>query len=156
MFDPIDFAFAILGLLLTATLGTALLAGNRLLKGTAHWPLIAACGSSAVVAILLLDRVAGSSDPARYLSEPITWFAAGKLNVSFTLAVDPLSSIMLAMICFVATWIAIFSSGYMRDAHHKPDRGYVRFFAVMSLFVFSMCGLVLAKTNSDITAKNRT
>ncbi len=144
MFDPIVFAFAILGLLLASTIVTALLAGNRLLKGSAHWPLIAACGSSAVLAILMLDRVAGSSDPARFLSEPITWFAAGKLNVSFTLAVDPLSSIMLAMICFVATWIAIFSSGYMRDAHHKPDRGYVRFFAVMSLFVFSMCGLVLA------------
>ena len=73
MFDPIDFAFAILGLLLSATLVTALLAGNRLLKGVAHWPLILACGSSAVVAILLLDRVAGSSDPARFLSEPITW-----------------------------------------------------------------------------------
>ena len=46
---------------------------------------------------------------------------------------------MLAMVTFVATWIAIFSVGYMHG-----DPGYPRFFAVISLFVFSMCGLVLA------------
>jgi NADH-quinone oxidoreductase subunit L len=59
--------------------------------------------------------------------------------VGFTITVDPLSSIMLAMVTFVATWIAIFSSGYMHG-----DKGYGRYFAIMSLFVFSMCGLVLA------------
>ena len=69
----------------------------------------------------------------------MTWFAAGKLTVNFTITVDPLSAIMLAMITFIATWIAIFSAGYMHG-----DTGYARFFAVMSLFVFSMCGLVLA------------
>ncbi|HJZ59001.1 MAG TPA: NADH-quinone oxidoreductase subunit L, partial [Gemmataceae bacterium] len=73
------------------------------------------------------------------VSDPVTWFAAGNLVVHFTITVDPLSCVMLAMITFVATWIAIFSAGYMHG-----DRGYVRFFAVMSLFVFSMCGLVLA------------
>ncbi|MCX7699978.1 MAG: NADH-quinone oxidoreductase subunit L, partial [Gemmataceae bacterium] len=36
-------------------------------------------------------------------------------------------------------WIAIFSKGYM---HGEP--GYARYFAVMSLFLFSMTGLVLA------------
>ena len=46
---------------------------------------------------------------------------------------------MLAMVTFIATLIAIFSGGYMHG-----DPGYPRFFAVMSLFVFSMCGLVLA------------
>src|SRR5262245_55318255 len=81
---------------------------------------------------------------SRFGSNPITWFAAGKLTVSFTITVDPLASVMLAMITFVATFIAIFSSGYMRDEHHQPHPGYVRFFGVMSLFVFSMCGLVLA------------
>src|SRR5262249_32707573 len=45
---------------------------------------------------------------------------------------------------FVATFIAIYSSGYMRDEHGHPHAGFARFFGVMSLFVFSMCGLVLA------------
>ena len=144
MSEPIGLALLILCLLLGATLCTALLCGSRSYKDMAHWPMIGACACSAFIAILLLERVARSHDAVRFLSEPITWFAAGKLNVNFTLAVDPLSAIMLAMITFIATFIAIFSSGYMRDGHHHPDKGYVRFFAVMSLFVFSMCGLVLA------------
>src|SRR5262249_57856313 len=86
-----------------------------------------------------LFATVAAGEPRRLTSEPVTWFAAGKLTVNFTVAVDPLSCVMLAMITFVATWIAIFSAGYMHG-----DRGYVRFFAVMSLFVFSMCGLVVA------------
>jgi proton-translocating NADH-quinone oxidoreductase chain L len=144
MSDPITFGLIILGLLLGSAILTACLSANANLKANAHWPLVVACVLSAVFAILILDEVAGASDPARFLSQPITWFAAGKLDVHFTLAIDPLSAVMLAMITFVAIWIAVFSSGYMRDSHHQPDKGYTRFFAMMSLFVFSMCGLVLA------------
>jgi len=142
--DPIGLALAILGLLLAAAVVTALMGGSPVLKRAAHWPLLAACGASAVLAIVLVSKVAAAGDAPRFVSAPLTWFAAGHLKVNFTLTVDPLSSIMLAMITFIATWIALFSSGYMRDEHHRPDRGYVRYFAVMSLFVFSMCGLVLA------------
>jgi NADH-quinone oxidoreductase subunit L len=46
---------------------------------------------------------------------------------------------MLGMITFISSWIALFSAGYMAG-----ERGYARFFAIMSLFVFAMCGLVLA------------
>lgn len=144
MSEPVAYAFLVLGLLLGATLLTAAMGLSRSFRDVANWPLIGACAASAFVAILLLGRVAESHDSARFLSEPLTWFSAGKLKVHFTLAVDPLSAIMLVMITFIATWIAIFSGGYMRDGHGHPDRGYVRFFAVMALFVFSMCGLVLA------------
>ena len=153
MSDPLGLAVAILGLLLAATVVTALCGASRALARAAHWPLILACGSAAALGVMLVWHVATAGDPARYVSDPhgatwwqrpLTWFAAGKLQVHFTLTVDPLSSIMLAMITFIATWIAVFSGGYMRDDHHQPDRGYVRYFAVMGLFVFSMCGLVLA------------
>ena len=46
---------------------------------------------------------------------------------------------MLAMVTFVATLVAIYASGYMAG-----DPGYARFFAVVGLFVFSMTGLVLS------------
>ncbi len=88
--------------------------------------------------MLLLTKVMDGR-AAAIVSEPVTWFAAGHLKVRFTITVDPLSAIMLAMITFIATWIAVFSAGYMHG-----DKGFPRFFAVMSLFVFSMCGLVLA------------
>ena len=144
MSEPLAYAFLILGLLLGATLFTAMLSGNHPLKDVVNWPLIGACTASAFVALLLLGRIASSHDSPQFISESIVWFSAGKLSANFTIAVDPLSAIMLAMITFIATWIAVFSGGYMRDGHGHPDRGYVRFFAVMSLFVFCMCGLVLA------------
>jgi NADH-quinone oxidoreductase subunit L len=141
--DPIALALAILALPLAAAVVTFLLNWDERLRHGAHVPLILCCTTAALLAIVLLTRV-GEGSAARVVSDPITWFAAGKLKVSFTIAVDPLSSVMLAMITFVATFIAIYSSGYMRDEHGQPHAGFARFFGVMSLFVFSMCGLVLA------------
>ncbi len=137
MSDPIGLALAILGLPLAAAVLAALMSWTRLAKA-AHVPLVIACATAAVLAVMLLLRV-GEGPDYRFVSNPVTWFAAGHLTVNFTVTVDPLSSIMLAMITFIATWIAVFSAGYMHG-----DGGYGRYFAVMSLFVFSMCGLVLA------------
>ncbi|MDY3554138.1 NADH-quinone oxidoreductase subunit L [Gemmata sp. JC717] len=137
MSEPIALALIVLALPLSASLLAALLAYTPL-KRFAHVPLILACGSAAVTALVLLMKVMDSGTGVT-VSEPLTWFAAGHLNVRFTLAVDPLSAMMLSMITFIATWIALFASGYMHG-----DGGFARFFAVMSLFVFSMCGLVLA------------
>lgn len=58
-----------------------------------------------------------------------------KLDV--TLRADPLSSIMLCMVLFISSLVVIYASGYMRG-----DEGYWRFFAYVSLFVFSMTMLV--------------
>ena len=46
---------------------------------------------------------------------------------------------MLVTVTFIGTLIAIYSVGYMHG-----DAGYPRFFAEVSLFIFSMTGLVLA------------
>lgn len=137
MSDPIGLALTVLALPLAASLLAALAAYTPLRK-LAHVPLVLACGAAAVVALVLLARVMDSGTGIT-ISEPLTWFAAGHFKVNFTVAVDPLSAVMLAMITFVATWIAIFAGGYMHG-----DGGFARFFAVMALFVFSMCGLVLA------------
>src|SRR5439155_637214 len=53
--------------------------------------------------------------------------------------VDGLTLVMLVTVTFVGTLIAIYSAGYMAG-----DPGYPRYFAVVSLFLFSMTGLVLA------------
>jgi len=136
--DPIGLALTVLGLPLAAALLAWLCCGTAALKKFAHLPLIGACAAAAVVAALLLTKVLDGGQ-SQYVSEPVTWFAAGHLKVRFTINVDALSAIMLAMITFIATFIAIFSGGYMHG-----DKGFPRYFAVMSLFVFSMCGLVLA------------
>jgi NADH-quinone oxidoreductase subunit L len=84
----------------------------------------------------------------------------GNLIVSLDYYIDSLTLVMFMMVTLIATCIHIFAIGYMSDeltddyvdhqvhtaegGHlHRPGR-YYRFFAYMSLFCFSMLGLVLA------------
>jgi NADH-quinone oxidoreductase subunit L len=84
----------------------------------------------------------------------------GNLIVSLDYYIDSLTLVMFMMVTLIATCIHIFAIGYMSDeltddyvdhqvhtgdgGHlHRPGRHY-RFFAFMSLFCFSMLGLVLA------------
>ncbi len=55
--------------------------------------------------------------------------------------VDSLTIAMFAMVTLVSTLIFIFSIGYMRE-----DKRFARFFTYLSLFGFSMLGLVLGGT----------
>ncbi|HEY7088737.1 MAG TPA: NADH-quinone oxidoreductase subunit L [Tepidisphaeraceae bacterium] len=64
---------------------------------------------------------------------------AGYLTVG--VYVDSLTIIMFNMVTLVATLIFIFSTGYMRD-----DKRFPRFFTYLSLFCFSMLGLLLGGT----------
>ncbi|HEY1599872.1 MAG TPA: NADH-quinone oxidoreductase subunit L [Pirellulales bacterium] len=57
--------------------------------------------------------------------------------VDVSLRADPLTAIMLCMVTFVSSLVALYAVGYMHD-----DRGYWRFFTYVSLFVFSMTMLV--------------
>ena len=59
------------------------------------------------------------------------------LVVPLGIAIDNLSVIMFLMVTFIATLIHIYSMGYMHD-----DPRYPRFFTYLSLFCFSMLGLV--------------
>ncbi|MGA2029422.1 MAG: NADH-quinone oxidoreductase subunit L [Verrucomicrobiota bacterium] len=67
------------------------------------------------------------------------WLSIGNLNVDFGLKLDALSMMMLFVVTGVGGLIHIYSYGYMDD-----DPGKSRFFAFMSLFTFSMLGIVLA------------
>ncbi|WP_165232248.1 NADH-quinone oxidoreductase subunit L [Aquisphaera insulae] len=59
------------------------------------------------------------------------------LTFPLGIRIDNLSAIMFLMVTFIATLIHVYSMGYMHD-----DARYPRFFAYLSLFCFSMLGLV--------------
>ena len=67
------------------------------------------------------------------------WLAIGGLQVDFGLKLDALSLMMLLIVTGVGGAIHIYSYGYM-----DHDRSKARFFAFLSLFTFSMLGIVLA------------
>ena len=63
--------------------------------------------------------------------------ATPSFSIAVTLRADTLTSVMLSMVTFISTLVAIYSIGYMHG-----DRGYWRFFSYVGLFVFSMTMLV--------------
>ncbi|HEV2318193.1 MAG TPA: proton-conducting transporter membrane subunit, partial [Verrucomicrobiae bacterium] len=67
------------------------------------------------------------------------WLSMDGLNIDFGLRLDPLSLMMMLIVTGVGGAIHIYSRGYMHD-----DSGMARFFAKLSLFTFSMLGIVLA------------
>jgi NADH-quinone oxidoreductase subunit L len=70
----------------------------------------------------------------------ITWLQlTDKLHIDLGVLLDPISVMMLVVITTVSLMVHIYSLGYM-----KGEKGFERFFAFLSLFSFSMLGLVLA------------
>ena len=69
----------------------------------------------------------------------VRWLWVDNLTVDIGLRLDNLSLVMALMVTGVASVIHIYSAGYMRG-----DRGYSRYFACLSLFTFSMLGIVFA------------
>src|SRR3954468_22366434 len=66
-----------------------------------------------------------------------TWLAAGPYHFGFTLLVDQLSVMMMLIVAGVGGLIVAYATGYMRGEDEER-----RFFAYMSLFLFSMLLLV--------------
>jgi len=69
----------------------------------------------------------------------VNWLTIGSFSADFGLKLDALSMMMLFVVTGVGGLIHIYSWGYMHD-----DPGKSRFFACLSLFTFSMLGIVLA------------
>jgi NADH-quinone oxidoreductase subunit L len=138
MSDLTSYFWLVPALPLAAAVLTAFL-GPRLLRRFSHWPCVLAVAGSCILSVLVLISVAQAPGEAKTWDPDYTWFRAGDVNVRLTLHADPLTAIMLVTVTFIATWIAVYSIGYMHG-----DPGYARFFAEISLFVFSMTGLVMA------------
>jgi len=70
----------------------------------------------------------------------LNWLSLGpELNLTIGVTLDHLSKVMLLVVTSISVLVFTYSLGYMRD-----EEGYSRFFAGLSLFLFSMLGIVLA------------
>jgi NADH-quinone oxidoreductase subunit L len=88
---------------------------------------------------LTVAFIAANGFPPVGAETSVNWLTIGGLNVDFGLKLDALSLMMLLIVTGVGGAIHIYSYGYMH-----ADRSQARFFACMSLFTFSMLGIVLA------------
>ena len=70
----------------------------------------------------------------------VLWLSfTDQLHIHLGILLDPLSVMMLVVITTVSLMVHIYSLGYM-----KGERGFQRYYAFLSLFTFSMLGLVVA------------
>ena len=95
---------------------------------------ISIAASAAAFAVSLLLNVAHAS-----FEVAVPWIHLGELNIDIGIRIDALSSLMLLVVTGVGTLIHIYSVGYMHG-----DAGFSRFFASLSLFMFSMLGIVVS------------
>ena len=67
------------------------------------------------------------------------WLTFGSLTISMNIMIDSISAMMLVVICTVSLMVHLYSLGYMHG-----EKGFCRYYAVLSLFTFAMLGLVVA------------
>ena len=67
-----------------------------------------------------------------------------KLVIRLGFLLDPISAMMLVVITTISFMVHLYSNGYMCDHSGNPERGFQRYYAFLSLFSFSMLGLVVA------------
>jgi NADH-quinone oxidoreductase subunit L len=113
-----------------------ILFGRNYIKDKAHWIAIPAILGSFVLATSAFIEVLNGKviDYNVY-----SWIVSGNFNVTMGFLIDQLSAIMLMVVTSCGSLIFIYSVGYMHG-----DGGYYRFFAYLSLFIFSMLMLVMA------------
>jgi NADH-quinone oxidoreductase subunit L len=91
------------------------------------------------IAGITTARVLGEMRGAVVSAGGYEWFRVGQTVIRLGWTVDRLGAVMLVVVGVVAFLVMLFSVGYM--AH---DEGYVRYFALLSLFTASMSLLVIA------------
>src|SRR5436305_6850515 len=94
-------------------------------------------GSFAAAAVAFVLMLGESESNRGHVTTSWTWVAAGPFHFGLSLLVDQLSIVMMLIVAGVGSLIVAYSVGYM-----DGDDEERRYFAYMSLFVFSMLLLV--------------
>ena len=116
-----------------------MLAGNRITRRQAgHLSTASVFVGFAGAVVAFIDALSRDSEDRAVTTTAWTWLAAGDFKASIDLLVDPLSITMMLVVTGIGGLIVLYSNGYMEGEDEER-----RYFAYMSLFVFSMLLLVM-------------
>jgi NADH-quinone oxidoreductase subunit L len=102
--------------------------------------LLVTLGLSYYTAYQYFFSVGKAGDAYQTFTEQWRWMTFTEtLYIDMGVMIDQISVMMLVVVSTISFMVHLYSRGYM-----KGDPGYTRFFAFLSLFTFSMMGLVLA------------
>ncbi len=131
MLPPVQTALLVLLLPLASAALIALF-----LRRQGAWAAWISTGTAGAIAVLSLQLIFGGE---RDFSASWDWLRFGDFVVRIGFKFDDLAALMLFVVSFVGFLIHVFSLGYMHD-----DPARARFFGGLSIFMFSMLGIVLA------------
>lgn len=123
--------------------------GKRLPR-MGDWVSTGAIFCSFLLACRIFVAMWSANDPSWAVKQSWTWMNMGTETRPFKFQVgillDNVSAVMLLMVTLCSTLIHLFSTGYMRDHHGKPEDGYryASFFSYLSLFTGAMLGLIVS------------
>jgi NADH-quinone oxidoreductase subunit L len=100
---------------------------------------ILAIAVSAVFSVWALNSVM-SAENHEIAVPNVSWIVIGNFNFHVGIMMDQLSAVMCVVVSVVSLMVQIYSLGYMQH----DEAGYYRYYTYMSLFTFSMLGLVLS------------
>jgi NADH-quinone oxidoreductase subunit L len=113
------------------------LGGNRLPRAAAGWISTSSVFVAFAGAVWSFFGLRSHGSENGVVSTAWTWLQSGGFKVGLSVFVDPLSTMMMLIVSGVGGLIVLYSIGYMHG-----DGEERRYFAYMSLFVFSMLLLV--------------
>src|SRR3954467_12438930 len=114
------------------------LGGTLLSRRAAAWiSTLSVAGGFVGALVSFASMLAREPDQRSQVSTAWTWLSGGSFSTGFSLLVDPLSVFMMLIVSGVGGLIVLYSIGYM-----EGDDEERRYFAYMSIFVFSMLLLV--------------
>src|SRR5215208_6921392 len=115
--------------------------GRRLSKPLSGAVACSAMGGSFVVSVISAARLLGMEAESRAIVQQVfNWITSGDFTAPFTLALDPLSTVMILVVTGIGSLIHIYSTAYM---HEESDSEFARYFSYLNLFAAFMLVLVL-------------
>jgi NADH-quinone oxidoreductase subunit L len=126
------FGFLVLGLF-----------GRKYFGRSSGWIATILVGVSTIIAIYTAYSYftsAGGGDYPRLVPVQFTWLRfTENMSIDMGILLDPISMMMIVVVTFISLMVHIYSMGYMKGEERFPT-----YFSFLSLFTFSMLGLVLA------------
>jgi len=115
---------------------------GRRLPRKGDWVSIAAIGTGLVMSIAILVEVFRAYDPNFQYHVTYPWLSLGdRFALQAGILIDNITAVMLVVVTTVSTLVHVYSVGYMHG-----DPRYSRYYSFLSIFSFSMLGLVLAES----------
>ncbi len=135
----VNYGIAILLLPLLAFVAQ-IFVGKRLPRN-GDWVSVGAVALTLCLSLAMFGVMLVKYDPEFSVDQTWTWFDLGSLKVQIGILIDNVTVVMLLVVSLVSTLVHVYSTAYM-----EGDLRYSRYFAFLSLFTFSMNGIVLANS----------